>query len=97
MGPLSQRREIAEFKNIIDEMELVDIPLSGRTYTWYRPNGQAQSRIGRFLLSRGWLQTWSNCAQLALDRDISDHCTLLLRCVILDWGPKSIRVLNCWL
>lgn len=40
-GP--QRREMAEFNRFIEEMGVLDIPLSGRKFTWYRPNGQAKS------------------------------------------------------
>ncbi|XP_057418110.1 uncharacterized protein LOC130712288 [Lotus japonicus] len=63
----SQRRDIAEFNRFIEEMELLDLPLSGRKYTWYRPNGQAQSRIDRFLLSPEWLANWPHSAQIGFD------------------------------
>ncbi|XP_057426355.1 uncharacterized protein LOC130719764 [Lotus japonicus] len=95
-GSLSQRREISEFNNFITEMKLFDVPLVGRKFTWVRPNGQAQSRIDRFLLSYECLNLWPNCSQLVLNWDISDHCPLLLRCVVQEWGPKPFRVLNCW-
>ncbi|XP_057419451.1 uncharacterized protein LOC130713677 [Lotus japonicus] len=93
----SQRREIIEFNNFVEAMELVDLPLAGRKYTWYRANGQAQSRIDRFLISHEWLLQWPNCEQVGLARDISYHCPLLLRSVFQDWGLKPFRVLNCWL
>lgn len=35
-------------------------------------------------------------AQEVLQRDISDHCSLLFRRVNYNWGPKPFRVLNCW-
>lgn len=76
-------------------MELIDLPMAGRKYTWYRPNGQAR-RIDRFLVSSDWLMHWPNCELLGLNRDISDHCPLLLRSAAQDWGPKPFRVLNCW-
>ncbi|XP_057426056.1 uncharacterized protein LOC130719419 [Lotus japonicus] len=95
-GSQHQMREISEFNNFVTEMSLVDIPLAGRKFTWLRPNGQAQSRIDRFLVSHEWLQVWPNCSQLVLNRDISDHCPLLLRCLVQDWGPKPFNVLNCW-
>lgn len=46
----SQRCEMDEFNLFISNMELVDIPLAGRKFTWRRPNNQAQSRIYRFLV-----------------------------------------------
>ncbi|XP_057452303.1 uncharacterized protein LOC130744130 [Lotus japonicus] len=61
------------------DMELLDIQLHGRRFTWSRPNGQARSRLDRFLVSESWLERWPNCSQLVLDRDVSDHCPILMR------------------
>ncbi|XP_057426138.1 uncharacterized protein LOC130719534 [Lotus japonicus] len=33
---------------------------------------------------------------MCVDQDISDHCPLLLRNVVQNWGSKPFRVLNCW-
>ena len=35
--------------------------------------------------------------QLTLPRNFSDHCPILLRAKSVDWGPKSFRILDCWL
>ncbi|XP_057432140.1 uncharacterized protein LOC130724887 [Lotus japonicus] len=78
-------------------MDLLDIPLAGRKFTWQRLNNRARSRIDRFLVSSEWNSCWNNCSQLVLNRDISDHCPLLLRQCFQNWGPKPFRVLNCWL
>ncbi|XP_057458406.1 uncharacterized protein LOC130749124 [Lotus japonicus] len=75
----SQRIEMQEFNAFIADMDLVDLPLAGRKFTWRRPNNQASSRIDRFLVSEEWCVRWPNCSQLALHRDVSDHCPLLLR------------------
>ncbi|XP_057453712.1 uncharacterized protein LOC130745452 [Lotus japonicus] len=96
-GFVTYAREMEEFNRFILDMEVMDIPLQGRRFTWFRPNGQARSRLDRFLVSNTWLEWWPNCSQLVMDRDISDHCPILLRRVFQDWGPKSFRVLNYWL
>lgn len=31
-----------------------------------------------------------------LDRNILDHCPILLKMVTIDWGPKPFRTLDCW-
>ncbi|XP_068466546.1 uncharacterized protein [Phaseolus vulgaris] len=72
-------------------MEMVDIPCIGRKYTWYRPNGKAKSRLDRFLTTFEWLQHWPGSKQFVLDRQISDHCALLLKSNMTDWGPKPFR------
>lgn len=50
------RREIDGFNDFIDRMDVFDIPIQGRKYTWYRPNGTAMSRLDRFLVSQMWLE-----------------------------------------
>ncbi|XP_057421573.1 uncharacterized protein LOC130715485 isoform X1 [Lotus japonicus] len=90
------RSESVEFNDFIDEMELLDIPLLGRKFTWVRPNGLQMSRLDRFLISPGWLNRWPDYVQEVLQRDISDHCPLLFKRVNQNWGPKPFRVVNCW-
>ncbi|KHN42743.1 hypothetical protein glysoja_030226, partial [Glycine soja] len=35
--------------------------------------------------------------QSTLSRNFSDHCPIILRSTVIDWGPKPFRVLDCWL
>lgn len=37
--------------------ELIDLPLVGRKYTWYRSDGVVMSRLDRFLVSDELLNT----------------------------------------
>lgn len=91
-----QRMESSEFNEFIEGMELLDIPLIGRKFTWVRPNGVQMSRLDRILVSPSWIDNWPGFAQEVLPRDISDHCPLLLRSSNQNWGPKPFRFLNCW-
>lgn len=68
----------------------------GMRFTWYRPNGRVKSRNDRFLVSKEWLDVWPKCTQHVLDRSISDHCPVLLKQNLVDWGPKSFKTLGCW-
>ena len=90
------KRELQGFNNFIDNMELVDIPCIGRIYTWYRPNGKAKSRLDRFLISFEWLQHWPGCKNYVIDRQISDHCALVLKSNVVNWGSKPFRFLDIW-
>ncbi len=49
-------REIKGFNEFIEKSELVDIPLVGRKFTWYKPNGLVKSRIDKVLVSKEWLE-----------------------------------------
>nr|KYP66721.1 Transposon TX1 uncharacterized [Cajanus cajan] len=89
--------EIGDFNNFISDLGIVEVPLIGRSFTWYRPNGRAKSRIDRIFVSRDWFDQWPGSIQMVLDRNISDHCPILLKNVEVDWGPKPFRFLDCWL
>jgi len=39
------------FNDLIDNDVLVDLPLHGRNFTWYKGDGNSMSRLDRFLLS----------------------------------------------
>ena len=78
-------------------MELLEVPTVGRQYTWFRPNGESKSRLDRALISPEWRDTWAESVQFTLSRNFSDHCPILLKANNVDWGPKSFRILNCWL
>jgi len=54
-------REIKGFNAFIEEAELTDIPLTGRKFTWYKPNGLVKSRIGRVLVLKEWVEAWPHC------------------------------------
>lgn len=68
-----------EFENYLNSLELVDPPILGRKFTWYRADGPAMSRLDRFLLSEERIQYWGVVAQWALNRDFWDHCPIILK------------------
>jgi hypothetical protein len=88
--------EVLEFGNFVEELELVDLPLLGRKFTWYHASGRSMSRIDRALISDEWAQRWGNVALWAMPRDVSDHCPLILKYCHDDWGPKPFRFNNFW-
>ncbi|GAU48137.1 hypothetical protein TSUD_293770 [Trifolium subterraneum] len=54
--------EKIEFIQFIDALEVVDIPLKGKMFTWFNSDGSAMSRLNRFLVSEGFIEkeTWEN-------------------------------------
>jgi len=48
------------FNNFIEENMLIDLPLCGRLFTWYRGDDVSMSRLDRFLLSEKWCEVWPN-------------------------------------
>ncbi|GAU10636.1 hypothetical protein TSUD_419760, partial [Trifolium subterraneum] len=84
------------FNLFIEDNTLVDLPLSGRKFTWYKGDGLSMSRLDRFLLSEDWCLTWPYCKQEARMKGVSDHCLLILSANEEDWGPRPSRMLKCW-
>jgi exonuclease III len=84
------------FNNFINNCLLIDLPISGRLFTWYRGDGISMSRLDRFLLSEKWCEMWPNCIQVAHQRGLSDHVPLLLYVDEANWGPRPLRMLKCW-
>jgi endonuclease/exonuclease/phosphatase family metal-dependent hydrolase len=89
--------EIRELMEFMEGMDLVDVPILGRRFTWFHPSGRAMSRIDRVLVSEDWLSLWGFSSLWVLPRDVSDHCPLILKRNGFDWGPKPFRFNNVWL
>ena len=84
------------FNNFIDSNSLMDLPIIGRRFNWYRGDGHLMSRINRFLLSEAWCLRWPNCLQVAQLRGLSDHCAIILSVDEQNWGLKPFRMQKCW-
>jgi hypothetical protein len=54
----SPSAEIVEFRNFMEELELADLPLVGRTFTCYHASGRAMSRVDRIFISDEWAVRW---------------------------------------
>ncbi|GAU28487.1 hypothetical protein TSUD_294900 [Trifolium subterraneum] len=80
----------ASFNQFIDDNDLIDLPLYGHNFTWYRGDGLSMIRIDRFLLSEDWCLVWPNCVQHAQLRGLSDHCPLSLLVDEENWGPRPV-------
>ena len=75
----------------------MDISCVRKKFTWFKANDTAKSRLDRFLVSEEWLQIWPVAKQYVQQRVVSDHCALVLKSCIKDWGPKPFRTFDVWL
>jgi len=78
-GSTSQKKEISDFNNFSDKNLLVDLPIVGKKYTWYKVNGSAKSRFDNALVFEEWLQMWPMTKQYIQLREVSDHFALVLK------------------
>ena len=86
------------FAQIVDDLELVDLPLQGGEFTWSGGlSNQAWARLDRFLVSPSWLDQFSGVTQGRLSRPTFDHFPIVLEGGGVRRGPTPFRFENMWL
>lgn len=61
-------RERRMFQDFLEKSNLFDVSLQGRRFTWYRSNGNCESRLDRALVNERWVETWGSTALRGLPR-----------------------------
>ncbi|KAI5437241.1 hypothetical protein KIW84_023385 [Lathyrus oleraceus] len=89
-------KEAEDFEGFISSMNLVDVPMINKRFTWYNLDGSSCSRLDRFLISEKLFDLWGVGGIVAGDRSISDHCPIWLNCNFVDWGPKPFKFFKGW-
>ncbi|XP_072064497.1 uncharacterized protein [Arachis hypogaea] len=82
------------FRAWINDMELIDLALNDRKYTWFR--GQSCSRIDRCLVSVEWLDVYPELRLRGGPRGLSDHCPLIMEDSRKFDGPRPFHSLDSW-
>ncbi|KAL8497810.1 hypothetical protein ACS0TY_021229 [Phlomoides rotata] len=95
-GETGDTRDMAIFYDFISQCNLVDMPLSRRAFTWYRPDGTYKSKLDRILVNSEWISRWPNQALKGLKCTFSDHCPIYLESTGKDWGPRPFRFIKAW-
>nr|CAN61071.1 hypothetical protein VITISV_006592 [Vitis vinifera] len=86
------------FAHVIDELELLDLPLQRGVFSWSGGrNNQSWARLDRFLVTQSWLDLFRGVVQSRLPRPTSDHFPILLKGGGLSRGPSPFRFENMWL
>ncbi|KAG5630156.1 hypothetical protein H5410_001873 [Solanum commersonii] len=89
---------MAEFSECINNLQLVDPPLFGRSFTWRRGESHnSDSRIDRFLYSANLEDVFLQVRQTLLPRIGSDHNPILLNCGNCNFKKSYFKFENWWL
>lgn len=87
-----------EFTEWINEMEFIDPPLLGGTYTWRRGDTRTSaSRIDRFLYSSQWDESFTQIKQNLMPRLGSDHNPIVLDCGDLNFKKTYFKFEQGWM
>ena len=86
------------FAFVLDDLGVRDLPLQGGPFAWSGGNnGQAMSRIDRFLVSGDWESYFLRVTQSTLLRQVLDHFPILLDGGGITPGPSPFRFENMWM
>ncbi|KAL8470805.1 hypothetical protein ACS0TY_033399 [Phlomoides rotata] len=96
-GDGTENRDMREFENYIRQWGVVELPLIGKMYTWYRPDGTCKSRLDRMMVNSEWLGKWPDQVLKGLGWSFSDHRPIYIESQAKDWGSRPFRFLNYWI
>ncbi|WMV13599.1 hypothetical protein MTR67_006984 [Solanum verrucosum] len=89
---------MTDFSSCIEELELIDPPLFGGSYTWRRGDNQTSaSRIDRFLHCAQWGESFIHIKQNVLPKITSDHNPIMLTCGGWEWKKSYFKFESWWL
>ena len=85
------------FTNLIQDLELQDIRMNGRRYTWSNTRQQpAMAKLDRFLFSTQWISQFPNTKQRTLPNTNSDHCPVMIEALTNFKRSKVFRFEMFW-
>ncbi|XP_049410587.1 uncharacterized protein LOC125873769 [Solanum stenotomum] len=89
---------MSEFYDCIEEVELIDPPLFGGSFTWRRgENHTTASRIDRIMYSVQWEELFTLIRQSTLPKLVSDHNPVLLTCGDMNFKKSYFKFENWWM
>ncbi|QHN77891.1 Granule-bound starch synthase 1 [Arachis hypogaea] len=93
-GTTSLTASAEDFKDWIQDINLLDLLLNDRNFTWFR--GRSCSRIDRVLVSLEWVEEFPEIRLRGGPRGLSDHCSMIVEDSRLRDGPRPFRSLDSW-
>jgi hypothetical protein len=86
-----------KFNEAISNLDLVEVPLHGLSFTWNRQREPLLQRLDWFFISQEWSIVYLETRARTLPRDISNHVPCLVSFKSKVPKPKIFRFENFWL
>ncbi|GKA69987.1 putative RNA-directed DNA polymerase, eukaryota, reverse transcriptase zinc-binding domain protein [Tanacetum coccineum] len=96
-GSIFNERQAEFFNDFIRNASLIDILLGGFNYTWTDKWGSKMSKLDQFLVSERCCEAFPHITGVVLEKGILDHCPILLKEYVVDYGPIPFRFFHSWL
>ncbi|GKB07211.1 RNA-directed DNA polymerase, eukaryota, reverse transcriptase zinc-binding domain protein [Tanacetum coccineum] len=84
------------FNSFISTAGLEEVPLGGCKFTWCHKLAAKMSKLDRFLIAEGLMNSCPNLTAITLERYLSDHRLILMRESHFDYGPIPFRFFHYW-
>jgi hypothetical protein len=97
-NPRVNRRMMNQFRTLLDELEVKELQLHGRCFTWTSGTASpTHTKIDHVFVTKEWELAHPGCYWQALDTSVSDHCPMLLNCHPFHQRYKGFRFEVCCL
>nr|GEU46661.1 RNA-directed DNA polymerase, eukaryota [Tanacetum cinerariifolium] len=93
-GLIFNKQGAALFNFFILSSGLIEVSLGGYMFTWEQKDAAKMSKLDRFLVSRGLMTRLSMLSGIILDRHLSDHMPILLRELVVNYGPTPFQLFH---
>jgi hypothetical protein len=91
------RANLRQFRRTVARLELLDLHLHGRCFTWSNEReNPTLVRLDRVLVSTEWESLFPNAHLRGLGSDASDHCALLLQTNLTQMNKARFHFESYW-
>lgn len=86
-----------DFNSFIVDAGLKDVRMGGHHFTYFCQREFKLSKLDRFLISQSLVNKLPGISSIALPREISDHCPILLFSSVIKCERSPFRFFNSWI
>lgn len=86
-----------DFNTFLSDTELLDVKQGGRRFTRVSWDGLKMRKLDRLLINKAFAEDLEDTTTVVGDRVFSNHCPVMLKANVVDFGPSPFRSYDHWL